>query len=422
MAQANRNWRIFRAHEIAIRTAVNQPLAQAELDAERGWSRIVDKSAYVDCLKDITVARQVYDSSYQQVRGLYSNGLVLPWTNVQITILNRALSSLKDLLRVIRRLRTEQRRTRAIDWQNASGISIHWTMDQDQRAVARIDSLKKAIRLVSRPAPQSEEPSSSSSSSSSSSEEEEGEGEGEGDQDPNAAEVENGVRQAEQPGNLGGNAPQQLSNEVSGPVRKGHGRKPKRPGEELVDEQPSLKSPWHSNDELALSNEDDDVDSEDAELQAQLDFVTKWLAFLEEREGKDGKRWEDMHEVADKVFQLCGQPEYPNETGDEEEFRVRINKILESAIWQSRIDKVSENGNGVHQGAKWKQTLQLAREAAMRKALGGEACSPPPASPLPYTAAIAAEKFGFGGAESGIQGQWTYLLSLGRGGQGEAGL
>jgi hypothetical protein len=76
MAQANRNWRIFRAHEIAIRTAVNQPLAQAELDAERGWSRIVDKRAYVECLKDITVARQVYDSSYQQVRGLYSNGLV----------------------------------------------------------------------------------------------------------------------------------------------------------------------------------------------------------------------------------------------------------------------------------------------------------------------------------------------------------
>jgi hypothetical protein len=58
----------------------------------------------------------------------------------------------------------------------------------------------------------------------------------------------------------------------------------------------------------------------------------------------------------------------------------------------------------------------------MRKALAGEACSPPPASPPPYTAAIAAEKFGFDGAESGIQGQWTYLLSLGRGGQGEAGL
>jgi hypothetical protein len=117
MAQANRNWRIFRAHEIAIRTAVNQPLAQAELDAERGWSRIVDKSAYVECLKDITVARQVYDSSYQQVRGLYSNGLVPvpPWPNVQITILNRALWSLKDLLRVIRRLRSEQRRTRAMD-------------------------------------------------------------------------------------------------------------------------------------------------------------------------------------------------------------------------------------------------------------------------------------------------------------------
>jgi hypothetical protein len=338
MAQANRNWRIFRAHEIAIRTAVNQPLAQAKLDAERGWFRIVDKSAYVECLKDITVARQVYDSSYQQVRGLYSNGLVPvpPWPNVQITILNRALWSLKDLIRVIRRLRTEQRRTRAIDWQNANRISIHWTMDQEQRAVARIDRLKKAISVVSRPAPQSE----GSSSSSSSSEEEEGEvgggggggGGGSVHQDPNAAEVDNAVRQVVEPGNPGGNAPQQLSNEVSEPVRNGLGRKSKRRGEEHVDEQPFLKSPRHSNDEPSPSKEEEDVDSESAKLQAQMDFLTKWAALLNEREGEDRQRWGEMHEVAEKVLQLYGQPEYPNETGDEEKFKVRINKALESAI------------------------------------------------------------------------------------------
>jgi hypothetical protein len=125
--------------------------------------------------------------------------------------------------------------------------------------------------------------------------------------------------------------------------------------------------------------------------------------------------WTELHEVAKRVFQLGGPPECPNGTGDDaqEEFRVRICNVLQSVIgrlWQSRINKFSENGNGTQQGAGWKEALLLAREAAMLKALAGEACCPPPESPLPYTAALAAEKFGFGAAELGIPGQWAYLL------------
>jgi len=98
---------------------------------------------------------------------------------------------------------------------------------------------------------------------------------------------------------------------------------------------------------------------------------------------------------------------------------------LEEAIgwaWQSRIDGASENGDVNGNGVNWKRTLQLARAEAMRRAREGEAevWSPPPESPPPVTAIDAARRFGFGGGDVGIGGEWAYLCTLGRGGQGEA--
>ena len=421
MAQATRDWLIFRAHEIAIRTAANQPLEAAEHDAATGWSRIVDQHAYVECLNDIVDARRVYDSSYQRVSGLYANGAAIPWSQGQIMILKWSLWSLEFLSKALRRLRAEQRRVRAHDYQNTSKISIRWIADQEQRAAVRIDRLQEAILLVSHAAPQSEESSSSGEGGAG------GGVEGGGDINANAPEVDNGVGQVKDPSNPGGNASQQLS-EVSEPVWNGL-RRNKRPQGGIVDGQPPQKLPRHSNDKSAggrgeqLANEDEPLK---AGFKARVDFATRWSEFL--KDGKENlQRWTELHRVAERVFQLGGPPEYPSGTGDDaqEEFRVRVCNVLQSVIgrlWQSRINKFSEDGNSTHQGAGWKEALLLAREAAMVKALAGEAWCPPPESPLPYTAALAAEKFGFGGAELGIPGQWAYLLSLGRGGQGEAGL
>jgi hypothetical protein len=149
-----------------------------------------------------------------------------------------------------------------------------------------------------------------------------------------------------------------------------------------VDGEPLKKSQRHSN---AVDEHEEQLphgqDSEE-DIQARHAFVTRWTEFLGVRTGENQARWVELYERANRVFQAWGEPEYPlDDVADDEahkEFRIRINQALKTVIgrmWQPRIDKVSvnEDKSGAHQGAEWKRTLQLAREAAMRRAREGEA-------------------------------------------------
>jgi hypothetical protein len=350
------------------------------------WNLLVDKTANAGCLNDIAAADHALQPLYQRAQETHlANRVKGPWSGDLIQILRDCYEPLDVSSAALQQFKVVQEQPRSNGVPNVSLTSRRWTDDEIQLANSRLKWLEETIADV-RPMSvdeQEEQPGHSNAVNAHAT------GQEVDVHDPNA--VNAPANEQEEPQN---------SNAVGAPANENK-------------KQPSQR---HR-----------PVNAPEANAEARMAFLDRRSKFLRARQGENQRRWCELYDLADRVQKKGGPFEFPNGDDDDaqEEFAVRINKALEEAIgwaWQSRIDGASENGDVNGNGVNWKRTLQLARAEAMRRAREGEAevWSPPPEPPPPVTVIDAARRFGFGGGDVGIGGEWAYLCTLGRGGQGEA--
>jgi hypothetical protein len=415
MAQANRDWLIFRAHEIAIRTAANQPLEQAELDAATGWSRIVDKSAYVQCLNDVAEARRASDLKFPRARDLYlvlgdlNNGAPIPWPVHHVAILRRALCSLEDLYGALQQLRVEQRRVRIRDPLNASAISIRWTFDQIRITGAEIDFMRGAVNVVSNGQEEPDDIEIEEEDEEVKVKVEEDEDEDNEDEEP----VRDG-RRTRTPGGRNGQAQKNKADKAD----DGDSQDPDDDRDIINGRKRLRKEKDKRGPRKKRSPSDEDI--------ANTRFKKRWEDFFDGIDFRVLDEWIELSEKAHEQWESGGPPEHPIGKDDDalEEFNVRMNRPLASVVgeaWQSHIDQHNANADATAPGIDWGPILQLAREGAMQRARDGKRTDiwPPGPSDDIMTGAEIANTFGFGGDPTVFKGQWLYLNSIGDGAQGE---
>lgn len=174
-------------------------------------------------------------------------------------------------------------------------------------------------------------------------------------------------------------------------------------------------------------------------------FDSTWQEFLSGIADKDREQWDTLYEQA-QILADWNMHKIPDSSSDEalEKLQAELNDGLRQVLnwsWEEYVDKVKANSNGAYHEDDWQQA-QLAWDGALwRFDQGRSPMWPPPLKtaarhdPAPeafpehgvrpltdsLTALEVAKDLGFGDI-TGLDGQWSYLTTVGGGNHGEAGL
>ena len=439
MAHNNPDWLIFLDHVSALRRRVGLRRIQPT-DVLHNFT---DPQAYVQALSDIIDAQYSALEAFREVDELVAqwrdDNPFGPWRQREIDVLWRADASRVHQGNALQRFTTEQYRIRPNVVLNPDPTTIP---DWIERLV---DETRAWEHYISELLVQALDGSAAPESRSSSAVVSNRGDQAAGPADQGDEEDEDEQSAARQSANGSGS-----SGEVGGKKRsRGRGDDPESNGSHRSKKisRPN-ESPERVISEESRSSNDiplHQLPPLEQEVDPLQKFDSKWQTFRDEWSEQDRPTWERLYARARRLVKAHLPAIFPEDLSAAAmaDFRVQVNTALETVLgwdWEEHVDHIRNAEAGLYQEGDVQQA-ELAREAIMQKARGGQSpiwpptrktppgpLAPPPGSPIDDVAqtrvetanALASDLIHKGDSQQA--GEWCYLITVGQGTYGEAQL